>query len=66
MGGRRGAVERAVVEHAGSAAAAARLRCRGRGGMGVGAVGKPEERESESEVFRIFLATQCESVGPFG
>jgi hypothetical protein len=72
-GGRPGAVERAIVEHA--AAVRAQPRCStpqwcgrsvGRGEMGVGPAGKPEERESESGVFRIFLATQCKSVEPFG
>jgi hypothetical protein len=37
----------------------------GGGGMGVGAAGKPEERKSERNIL-YFLATRCESVGPFG
>jgi hypothetical protein len=34
--------------------------------MGADIAGKSVERKSESGVFCIFLATRCESVGPFG
>jgi hypothetical protein len=72
-GGRPGAVERAVVEHATTVRVqqhgcdAARhnnvVAVRGRDGMGADAAGKLEEKKSESGVFRIFSATWCHSVG---
>ena len=63
-GGRAGAVERAMVEHAATLRVQRRshdaarrdgtITVRGCGGIGGGAARKPQERESERGAYRIF------------